>query len=82
MNRVFRKCGNVNVSQPYGPLWPVTWITLLFFLLPIVLCGLKHLRPQQSVDTVWNIVPPSLTGAQELCMQEWKRVLQIVLAAP
>jgi hypothetical protein len=29
---VYTKCGGLNVSQPYGPSWSVTGITLLFYI--------------------------------------------------
>jgi hypothetical protein len=58
-----RKCGRLDISQPYGPSWPVTGIALPYMNqlhIPLVRLSAIQRGITYSVIKVFNKLPPSI----------------------
>jgi hypothetical protein len=43
VSQFYRKCGILNISQSYRPLWPITGIVLLYFIRSLICIIIKSM---------------------------------------
>jgi hypothetical protein len=77
VSRLSRKCGNVNISQPYGPSRPVTGISLLTWFPGTRICGAYDFFNVYYFKT--HSVPTSLI--RSLASASFHRSSELLLSA-
>jgi hypothetical protein len=70
VSQLSRKCGNLDVSQPYGPLWPVTGVALPFYRSTITLSDTCCSLFQTSLEPVYQADSNTVKWKEEI---NWQR---------
>jgi hypothetical protein len=77
VTRLSRKCGSLNISQPFGPPWPVTGIALPFFTFTEILHSqYKHKTVAFCIYMIMPVTFPVLWTNGTQCFSEWSPVVR------